>query len=78
MSKNAAGVVRLAAASLVLGLIWCVALPQFAATPRMHARIEWLEERGIDPSAMYYTELEAMRPILRRLEGHGTGVCSRD
>ncbi len=28
----------------------------------------WLDERGIDPSAMYYTELEAMEPILHRLE----------
>ena len=55
---------------LMLGLagIWLVALPWIARQPQMAAHLHWLEEQGIDGGAMYYTELEAMEPILERLE----------
>ena len=66
-----AGVAQLAVAVVLIGLIWCLVLPQIATLPRVQAYTEWLDQRGIDPSAMYYTELDAMRPILDRLERTG-------
>ena len=59
---------RLAIAILILVALWLVALPWIARQPRMAAHIKWLEDQGIDGGAMYYTELEAMEPILERLE----------
>ena len=64
------GLVRIArfiGALFAVGLVWFVALPWAAERPRMADRLEWLDEQGIDPSAMYYTELEMMRPILKKL-----------
>lgn len=60
---------RLAACLLGLSAIWLVVLPMVAKERRTAAYLHWLDERGIDPSAMYYTELDAMKPILDRLEG---------
>ena len=34
----------------------------------MNRHLDRLEQQGVDPSAMYYTELEAMDRILRKLE----------
>ena len=62
------GIVRLALCAIVIGLVWCVVLPRLARHPSMREYSGWLDERGIDPSAMYYTELELMEPILYRLE----------
>jgi hypothetical protein len=50
-----------------VAVTWCVVLPWLAAQPAVDARIRWLDERGIDPSAMYYTELDAMKPILAKI-----------
>ena len=58
---------RLALSVLLVALVWTVALPWLASSPPIASRVQWLNERGIDPSAMYYTELEAMKPILKRL-----------
>ncbi len=59
---------RLIAATFVIAAIWCIGLPWIATIPRVEHRLEFLDERGIDPSAMFYTELESMKPILQRLE----------
>lgn len=53
---------------LGLSVLWLVALPWIARQPRMAAHLQWLEDQGIDGGAMYYTELEAMKPILEKLE----------
>lgn len=63
-----AGRIRLVIAVSVLACVWLVILPWYSRQPAMEAHLQWLDERGIDPSAMYYTELEAMQPILQRLE----------
>ncbi len=47
---------------------WCVVLPWLARQPARAARIKALERAGIDPSAMYYSELEMMPDTLRQLE----------
>ena len=61
------GVVRLLWMLSAVGLIWLVILPWMASRPRMEAHLEWLDARGVDPSAMYYTELEMMQPIFDRM-----------
>lgn len=53
--------------SCAIAFIWLVVLPWWAHRSAMQARIEWLRARQIDPSAMVYTELEVMQPILRKL-----------
>jgi len=57
----------LAAASLIT-LVWCGVLPWLSARPSNSRYLQFLDEQGIDPSAMFYTELDAMDPILRRIE----------
>jgi len=59
---------RLIVASLVIAVVWCVGLPWIATIPAVDHRLQFLDERGIDPSAMFYTELESMKPILRRVD----------
>lgn len=63
----AAGLLKLTAALAMLAAVWLVALPWAAARPRMAAHLEWLDEEKIDPSAMYYTELEMMQPIFTKM-----------
>ncbi|MEW4561479.1 hypothetical protein AB1K70_03075 [Bremerella sp. JC770] len=50
----------------VMAVVWLVILPAHARQEAMRKHLEWLDQQGIDPSAMYYTELEVMEDILRR------------
>ena len=50
----------------VLWIIWLVILPAYARQPKMRDHLQWLDDQGIDPSAMYYTELEVMEDILAK------------
>ena len=61
---------KLKLALCMIGLcgLWLVVLPWIARQPRMAAHLQWLQDQGIDGGAMYYTELEAMKPILEKLE----------
>ncbi len=74
-SPTAAGkrVLALLLSVVVLAAAWLVALPWLASRPRVNARLQWLSAHQIDPSAMYYTELEAMEPILERLNRQERG-----
>ena len=58
---------RLAAWASAIAAVWLVALPWLARQPAIDARIRRLDAQGIDPSAMYYTELDMMQPILEDL-----------
>ncbi len=49
-------------------VIWCGVLPWVAAQPKMKQHLTFLDERGIDPSAMFYTELDAMDAILHKVD----------
>lgn len=53
-------------AGVSIAVIWCAVLPWYANTEEMQQQLEFLDDRGIDPSAMFYTELEAMDGILNR------------
>ena len=52
-------------ASIAIGFVWCGILPRVANQPQMQQRLEFLDEQGIDASAMFYTELDVMEGILR-------------
>lgn len=58
---------RFVGAVAAVTIVWLAVLPWIAGRPATAAYLDWLEEEGIDPSAMYYTELEMMEPILTRL-----------
>ena len=62
------GIAQLVFCAVTIGTVWCIGLPYLASRQSMRAYTQWLDERGIDPSAMYYTELPAMDRILERLE----------
>ncbi len=62
------GWLKLVGALAVLAAIWLVALPWLARQPQVSAHIEAQESQGIDPSAMFYSELEIVPPIAHRVE----------
>lgn len=66
-SRRARGC-RFVLAVATIACVWVVILPWLASRPSMAEHIRWLEAKGIDAGAMYYTELEAMQPILQKLE----------
>lgn len=69
MKSQGQSLIQLLLAVLVITAVWCVLLPRVSTIPVVQQRLHFLDERGIDPSAMYYTELEAMDTILDRIEG---------
>jgi hypothetical protein len=62
-------IIKLAIACSVLLIVWLVLLPWLAAQPSVESRLDFLDQNGIDASAMYYTELECMDAILEKIEG---------
>ncbi len=61
-------VIRLLLAFASIAAVWLLLLPSIAERPAMRVHLDRLEADGIDPSAMFYTELPMMKPILERLE----------
>ncbi len=53
--------VKFLAAATALLLVWTILLPWIGRHPSMREMIDRNESLGIDPSAMFYTELENMR-----------------
>ena len=51
---------RLLAGSVLVSLVWCGLLPRLLTLGPVHRHVALMEERGVDPSAMYYTELERL------------------
>ena len=56
---------RSAAARLVAGVavaivVWCGLLPRLLLVTPVARHVRLMEERGVDPAAMYYTELERL------------------
>ena len=50
------------------GVVWCGILPAISRQPRIRADIEYNDALGIDPSAMFYTELDLMDDLLPRID----------
>lgn len=51
---------RLVAGIVVIAVIWGVILPRMLAWEPVARHVALMEERRVDPSAMYYTELERL------------------
>ena len=43
-------------AALLIAGIWGIVLPQVAALPTMQEKTRYLDEKGIDPGAFFYTD----------------------
>lgn len=56
-------VVRLAAGAGFVAVVWCGLLPRLLEWPPVARHVALMDQRRVDPSAMYYTELE--RPPVR-------------
>jgi hypothetical protein len=54
---------QLAVVCIIAAAVWLVILPRIARIPAIAAQREMNEARGINPGAMYYTELRAMPRI---------------
>lgn len=65
---HASGLTRLACVLAVIIAVWLFALPSLSRRADSKAYLKELERRGIDPSAMFYTELPMMDPLLDRIE----------
>ncbi|WP_237607266.1 hypothetical protein [Roseimaritima sediminicola] len=66
MTGRGKGLAMLLLWSAAIAVVWLVVLPYRARQPAMREHLQWLDDKGIDPSAMYYTELEVMEEILQR------------
>ncbi len=53
-------VLRLTAGSTLVAAVWCGLLPRLLEWPPVARHVALMEERRVDPSAMYYTELERL------------------
>jgi len=67
-TSRSRGWLRLAVWWAAIAVCWLGLLPYIAGQPRVQARIEELEQQGIDPSAMFYSELEAMHGVLQDVD----------
>lgn len=52
--------VRLVAGAVVVIAVWCGLLPWLLSVAPVARHVRLMEERGVDPAAMYYTELERL------------------
>ena len=65
-STPLSGMAQLLLAIATICLVWGWILPWWAGRPAMSRTLQNLEQQRIDPSAMFYTDLEAMDSILRK------------
>lgn len=52
--------IRLAFGFVIMAVVWCGLLPWLLTLGPVARHIGLMEERGVDPAAMYYTELERL------------------
>ena len=62
------GWAALAVLMALLAAIWLGVLPWIGGQPQFAAEIRRQQAAGIDPSALFYTELELMPAVIRRFE----------
>lgn len=54
--------------TLLGGIVWCGILPAISRQPHIRAEIEHEDSLGIDPSALFYTDLDLMDDVLTRID----------
>ena len=62
------GAWKLVISITAIACVWCIVLPWYASQSSMKEYLQFLDDKGIDPSAMFYTELDAMDAILEKIE----------
>ena len=67
------GWIRLSITLVVIAITWLGILPWLGRLPLVEEHIARQQRLGIDPSAMFYTELEIMPEIAHRRERLGIG-----
>jgi hypothetical protein len=70
-SLRYSGLIRLVMWVVPVAILWLLVLPWLARRPVVADHIQWLDEHDVDASAMYYTELEVLKPVLDRLNVRG-------
>ena len=55
-SNKVRGVLALAGVVVLTVLVWGVVLPRASSTPRFQQSMQNLEERGLAPDALFWTE----------------------
>jgi hypothetical protein len=60
VSPGRRAAVRLALGAVVTAAVWCGLLPRLLALGPVARHVRLMESRGVDPAAMYYTELERL------------------
>ncbi|QDT96939.1 hypothetical protein V144x_24100 [Gimesia aquarii] len=50
-----------------LSLIWLVILPRAAEIPPLRSDIDFLEQKKIDPTAMFYSDLETIETTVQNI-----------
>lgn len=63
------GKLQLAGCICFIAITWCVVLPELSRQPAVAEHLNQLKAAGIDPSAMFYSELDAMEPLLNEPDG---------
>ena len=58
----------LGVAIAAMGLVWLVVLPRIGEQPRVAEHIVTQQRLGIDPSALFYSELEIAAGIAHHVE----------
>ena len=61
------GSITLGLSGLAILVIWTTLLPWLGSRPPIRSRIDFLDRQGIDPAALYYTDLERMQQIEAQL-----------
>jgi hypothetical protein len=60
VSASRRAAVRLAFGVAVTAVVWCGLLPRLLTFGPVARHVRLMESRGVDPAAMYYTELERL------------------
>ena len=68
MTRPRRGWSALLAIGMTTALMWLWVLPKLADWDPIRRDIDFLENRGIDPAALFYTDLEVMAEVDRELE----------
>jgi hypothetical protein len=58
--KDFGGMARFVVAIVGLAIVWLVVLPWMLACGPVARHVARMEDRGVNPAAMYYTELERL------------------
>lgn len=48
-------------------LLWLIVFPQIATIPHVQAEIDFLEVKQIDPTAMFYSDLETIEDTVQEI-----------